>query len=194
MLINYLKIAFRNLWKNKAFSAINIIGLSIGLAAFILITLYVVDELSYDRYNEKADRIYRINSNIRFGGNDLSLAVTSDPMGATLKKDYPQVEEYARIYYNGPALMKKGTQFISEMDVAYTDSTLFNVFTFPAINGDTKTALNEPNTAVISETAAKKYFGTTDAVGKSLEFNNNQLYKVNAVIKDIPRNTHFHFD
>jgi putative ABC transport system permease protein len=194
MLFNYFKISLRNLWKNKAFSAINIIGLSVGLTSFILISMYVADELSYDRYHEKAERIYRINSNIRFGGTDLSLAVTSDPMGATLKKDYPQVQEYTRIYAQGPTLVKKGTQFISEPGVAYADSTFFNVFSFPAIAGDTKTAINEPNTAVITETAAKKYFGTTDAIGKSLEFPDNQLYKVNAVIRDMPTNSHFRFD
>jgi putative ABC transport system permease protein len=92
MFKNYLKIALRSLWKSKGFSAINIFGLAIGLATCLLITLYVIDELNYDRYNEKADRIYRINSDIKFGGGDLHLTVTSDPMGAVLKKDYPQVE------------------------------------------------------------------------------------------------------
>src|SRR5437868_268506 len=101
MFTNYLKIALRSLWKNKGFAAINIIGLSIGLASFILITLYVVDELGFDRYHAKANRIYRINSDIKFGGSELKLAVTSDPMGAALKKDYPQVEEYTRVYYDG---------------------------------------------------------------------------------------------
>lgn len=194
MFRNYVKIALRNLWKNKAFSAINITGLSIGLASFILITLYVVDELSYDRFHDKADRIYRVNSSIKFGGTDLVLAVTSDPMGATLKKDYPQVEEFVRLYNNGPALVKKGTQFIRETRVGYADSTFFNVFTFPAIHGNTRTALNEPNTAVITESTAKKYFGTTDVVGRNVELSNNRLYKVNAVIKDMPANAHFQFD
>ena len=108
MIKNYLKIAWRNLVKNKTFSFINIIGLATGLACFILIALYVTDELSYDRYHEKADRIYRVNSDIRFGGTDLKLAVNSDPMGATLKKDYPQVEQYVRFYNsNGSKLVKK---------------------------------------------------------------------------------------
>ena len=98
MLSNYLKIAWRNLVKNKIFSFINIIGLASGLTCFILIALYVADELSYDRYNENASRIYRINSDIVFGGNKLHLAVASDPMGAALKNDYPQVEEYVRFY------------------------------------------------------------------------------------------------
>ena len=197
MIKNYLKIAWRNLVRNKTFSLINIVGLAIGLACFIMIALYVADELSYDRYNEKADRIYRINSDIVFGGNKLHMAVACDPMGATLKKDYPQVEEFVRFYNsNGSKLVKKGNEFINEDRVVHADSTLFNVFTLPAIAGDTKTALNEPNTVVITGSAAKKYFGTTDAVGKTLETNDNNstLYKVTAVIRDIPRTSHFNFD
>jgi putative ABC transport system permease protein len=194
MFKNYLKVALRNLWKNKSFSAINIFGLAVGLATCLLIVLYVADEVSYDRYNEKSDRIYRINSDIKFGGGDLHLAVASDPMGATLKKDYPQVEEFTRVYTSsGSKLIKKGTEFIREQNVANVDSTFFNVFTLPAIEGDTKTALNEPNTVVVTESAAKKYFGTANALGKILEADKTP-YKVTAVIKDIPGNSHFHFD
>lgn len=194
MFRNYLKTGWRNLLKNKGFSIINVTGLATGLACFILISLYVIDELSYDKYNEKADRIYRVNADINFGGNKLHLAVNSDPMGATLKKDYPQVEEYTRFYNStGSKLIKKGNDYIEEPHVVHADSTLFNVFTLPAIAGDTKTALNEPNTVVITESTAKKYFGTTDAVGKTIEADKN-LYKVTAVIKDIPHNSHFNFD
>ena len=194
MLKNYLKVALRNLWKHKGYSAINIVGLAIGLATCLLILLYVRDELGYDRYNEKADRIYRINSDIKLGGGNLHLAVASDPMGATLKKDYPEVEEYARVYAsNGSKLVKKGNQFIKEDNVANVDSTFFNVFTLPAIAGNTKTALNEPNTVVITESTAKKYFETTAALGKIIEADKTP-YKVTAVIKDIPHNSHFHFD
>ncbi|HUM64808.1 MAG TPA: ABC transporter permease, partial [Chitinophagaceae bacterium] len=96
MLKSYLTIAWRNLLRNKTFSLINIAGLAIGLGSFILIVLFVTDELSFDKYNEKVDRIYRVDSDIRFGGSDLKLAVNSDVMGATLKKDYPQVEQYVR--------------------------------------------------------------------------------------------------
>ena len=183
--------------KNKTFSIINIVGLASGLACFILIALYVADELSYDRFNEKASRIYRINSDILFGGNNLHMAVTCDPMGATLKRDYPQVEEYIRFYNSsGSKLIKKGNEFINENNVVHADSTLFNVFTLPAVAGNTKTALNELNTVVITASTAKKYFGTTDAVGKTIETNEhrNTLYKVTAVIKDIPHNSHFNFD
>ncbi len=194
MFKNYFKIAIRNLWKNKGFTTINIAGLAIGLACFILIALYVADELSYDRYNVNADRIYRVDADVKFGGNELRLAVASDPMGATLKKDYPQVEEYARIYASeGSKLIKKGNEYIEEDYVAYADSTLFNVFTLPAVAGNTKTALNEPNTVVISESAAKKYFGTSNAIGKTIEAD-KVPYKVTAVIKDIPHNSHFKFD
>ena len=195
MLRNYLKIAWRNLVNNKTFSLINIAGLAIGLACFILIALYVLDEVSFDRYNTKADRIFRINSDIRLGGTDLALAVCSDPMGATLKKDYPQVEEYVRFYNSsGSKLIKKGNEFVNEQKVVHVDSTLFKVFTLPAIEGNLETALNEPNTVVITESTAKKYFGTNAAVGKTIETNNKTIYEVTAVIKDVPRNSHFNFD
>ncbi len=198
MLRNYLKITFRTLNRAKGYAAINIMGLALGLACFIMIALYVADELSYDRFNEKADRIYRIHSDIRFGGNDMNMAVSPDPIGAALKNDYPQVEEYARIYYSeGSKLFKKDNQFITEQRVCYADSTLFAVFSFPAIAGDLKTALNNPNTIVINESTAKKYFGSTaNAMGKTMDCNDNDgtPYKVTAVIKDIPHNAHFIFD
>lgn len=197
MIRNYLKIAWRNLLKNKTFSLINISGLAIGFSSFILIGLYVVDELSYDKFHENADRIYRLQADIRFGGTDLHLAVSADPSGAVLKKDYPEVEQYVRFYTSdGSKFVKKGNEYINEADVAYADSTLFDVFTFPVITGNPKTALDQPNTVVISETAAKKYFGTTDVVGKSLEvgIEDKKVYNITAVIEDMPKNAHFHFD
>src|ERR1700730_4271684 len=155
MLKNFFKIAWRNLLKNKTFSLINILGLATGLACFLLITMYVMDELSFDRYNEKANRIYRINSDIKFGGGNLHLPVTSDAMGAVLKKDYPQVEEYTRIYNSGGLnMIKKQNEFISEPNIAYADSNLFKVFTLPMIDGDPNTALIDPNTVVITESTA----------------------------------------
>ena len=192
MFKNYFKIAWRNLVKNKIFSVINILGLAIGLGCFLLIALWVMDELSFDKFNKKADRIFRINSDISFGGSDLRLPVASDMMGHVLKKDYPQVEQYARIYMNGGLLIKKDGQYITQQNIFWADSTLFDVFTLPALNGDTKTALNEPNSVVITESAAKKYFNSTEVVGKILETNDNGKtdYKITAVIKDIPHNSH----
>ena len=197
MFSNYFKIAWRNIVKSKGFSVINIVGLAAGITCFLLISLYVLDELSYDRFYKNADRIYRVNSFIKFGGNELNLAVCSDPMGATLKKDYPQVEEFTRIYTYNSAYMKKGAEYINETRVAYVDSTFFAVFSLPAIEGDTKTALDFPNTVVINESTAKKYFGSAQAaIGKTMErgVKDPELYKVTAVIKDIPRNSHFNFD
>ncbi len=197
MFKNYLKIAWRNIRKNKTFSIINITGLAIGLSCFLLIALYVMDELSYDRFYPDANRIYRINSDIKFGGADLHMPVTSDMMGELLKKDYPQVEQYTRIYtFSGDKLIKKGNDYIDEAKVANVDSTFFDVFKLPVIEGDIKHALIEPNTVVLDESAAKKYFGTTHVVGKTIELRDekNPFYKITGVVKDIPRNAHFHFD
>jgi putative ABC transport system permease protein len=198
MIKNYFKIALRNLWKHKGFTALNVIGLSMGLCCFIVISMYVFDELSYDQYNNKADQIYRINSDIRFGGTDLVMAVSADPMGETLKQDYPEVENYVRFYNsNGSKLIKKGNEYINETRVTHADSTLFDVFTLPVIVGDAKTALTEPNSVVITESVAKRYFGNSDkAIGQTLETDDNQktLYKVSAVIEDVPKNSHFDFE
>ncbi|HEY0678495.1 MAG TPA: ABC transporter permease [Chitinophagaceae bacterium] len=194
---NYLKTAWRNLLKNKVFSFINILGLAIGLCCFLLIAMYVLDELSFDRYHAKGDRIYRIHSDIRFGGSDLQMPVSSDMMGSTLKKDYPQVEEYTRFYASGGSkLVKKGNEFINENAVTHADSTIFRVFTLPLLAGDPNTALNEPNTVVLSESAAKKYFGSSDVMGKTIETNDNNstLYKITGIMKDMPENSHFRFD
>lgn len=197
MFLNFVKIAWRSLVKSKAFAFINIAGLATGLACFLLIGLWVKRELSYDRFHPNADRIYRVHSDIRFGGSDLHLAVASDPMGPTLKKDYPEVEEFTRIYNSeGSKLIRKGSQFINEARLFHADSTFFRVFPFPVIYGDTWNALNEPNTVVITETAARKYFGSMDVVGKFIEAEEREkvLYKVMAVIKDMPKNSHMQAD
>lgn len=197
MFTNYFKIAWRNLKKSKAFSFINITGLAIGLSCFLLIALYVIDELSYDRFYPNAERIFRINSDIRFGGANLHMPFTSDMMGQLLKKDYPQIEQYTRIYAaNGDKLIKKGDEYIDEPKVANVDSTFFDVFQLPVIEGDTRHALTEPNTVVITASGAKKYFGTTDVLGKTVEVKDekNPFYKITAVVKDIPQNANFHFD
>lgn len=197
MFKNYFKIAFRSLWKNKGYSTINILGLAVGLATCLVIILYVVDELSYDRFYKNAGNIYRINSDIKFGGSNLHFTQTSDMMGQLLKKDYPQVEDYTRIYNNnGSKLLKKGADFIEEQRVANVDSTFFRIFDLPVIDGDTKTALDEPNTVVVTESAAKKYFNDIHVIGKTIEEKDGEStrpYKVTAVVKDIPHNSHLNF-
>jgi len=198
MFKNYFKIAFRSLWKNKGYSTLNILGLAVGLATCLVIILYVVDELSYDRFYKNAGNIYRINSDIKFGGANLHFVQTSDMMGQLLKKDYPQVEEYARLYNNsGDKLIKKEDEFIDENRVAHVDSTFFRVFDLPAVEGDPKTGLDEPNTVVITESVAKKYFNDVHVAGKTLEEKDGQStkpYKITAVIKDIPHNSHLNVE
>lgn len=194
MIKNYFKIAWRSLVNNKVYSLLNIFGLAISLACFLLVTLYVIDELSYDRYHDKADRIYRINSDITLGESQ-KLPFTSDMMGAALKQDYPQVEEYVRIYNsNGSKLIKKGTEYIKEVKVAHADSTFFKVFSLPLVAGDPASALKGPKTVVLSESAAQKYFGTTNILGETLETVQGTSYNVTGVMKDIPPNSHFNFD
>src|SRR5580692_4588482 len=199
MLRNYLKTAFRNLWKNKGFSTINILGLAIGLATCLLILIYVADELSYDRWNVNADRIYRVDNEVKFGGNHMVLAVAAAPAGPAMLRDYPEVEKEVRFRSNGGRLVKKGNQNIKEESVIMADSTLFDVFTLPMIAGDPHTALKEAHTVVITERMAQKYFDATGAtissvVGRTLTINDSIPYKVTGVIRNIPTNSHFHFD
>src|SRR6476620_1491312 len=193
MLKNYLKVALRSLWKNKAFSAINIIGLAAGLAVCLLIVLYVVDELSYDKYNKNADRIYRIDADLYFNNTQFIAAVSPEPMAATLLREYPQMEQMVRLNAQGDILVKKGNQNIQEHHAVFADSTFFKVFTVPMLTGNPATALTQPRSIVIDETTAKKYFNNTDVVGKTFYIDNSTDCKITGVIKDIPRQSHFHF-
>ncbi|MES2795678.1 MAG: ABC transporter permease [Bacteroidota bacterium] len=194
MLKSYLKIAFRNLIKNKVYSFINIFGLAIGLTCFLLISLFVLDELSYESQFKNADRIYRINSDIKFGETEQKMAVSSDPFGATLKKDYPEVEQYVRLYANNSRrFIKKENAFVVENDCLHADSTFFDMFSLNMIEGNPKTALIEPNTLVISKSTAQKYFGNTSALGKTLTVGVRESinYKVTGVFEDMKSNSHF---
>ena len=193
MIKNYFKVAFRNLWKNKGFSALNIIGLASGLAVCLLIVLYVVDELSYDKYNKNADRIYRLDADIFFNGTQFTASVSPDPLAPTLVRDYPEIEQMVRLNYQGDILVKKDNQNVKDHNAVFADSTFFKVFTVPMIQGDPNTALDEPNSIVIDETTAKKYFNSTDVVGKTLFVDNTTYCKITGVIKDIPKQSHFHF-
>lgn len=198
MFKTYMKTAWRSLIKHKVNSIINIAGLAIGLACSILIILYVVDELSYDQFFPDKAQIVRVNTDFNFGGREMRMAQSSDIMGPTLKKDYPQVEAYTRIYNNdGARLIKKGNEYFNEERVASVDSTFFDVFQLPVIAGDAGHALDKPGTVVVTASSAKKYFGTVDALGRRLEVKHGDSLKpflVTAVIKDIPANSQFQFD
>ena len=195
MFKNYFKIAVRNLKRDKVYSFINIFGLAIGITCCLLIMLYIHDELSYDNFHEKADRIYRVNTDLKFGANELKIPLCSDMLGPIMKKDYPQIKEFVRIHGRSRVMVKKDNRFFEEDEVIFADSTFFKVFTYSVLYGNTEHILNEPNTVVITENIAKKYFGSANAVNKFLaaDVNGNNNFRVAAVLKDVPENTHLKF-
>ena len=193
MIRNYLKTAFRTLSKNKGFTAINVLGLALGLATCMLIAFFIADELSYDHYNTKADRIYRVDADVKYGGKVASFAIEPAPLAATLAGSFPGVEKAVRLMHNGIFHIKKGNENISENDVIYADSTLFEVFTLPMIYGNPTSALKEPFSVVLTESAARKYFKQSNAIGQILTINDTVHYKVTGVIKDVPHQSHFNF-
>src|SRR4051812_45419453 len=160
MIKNYIKTAFRNLLKSKGFTAINVFGLALGLATCLLIVFYVFDELSYDKYNVNADRIYRINNDMKLGGTEGSFAKTPAVAARTLKATFPEVEQVTRLVSGGKQWVKKGNQNIPEVKIVYADATIFDVFTLPMTEGDPASALKRALSVVITERAAKKYFNT----------------------------------
>lgn len=194
MLKNYLKIAWRNLRKQKGYAFINIFGLAVGLACCTVILLYISHELSYDKHHKHADRIYRVVPKIDFSGNYLEMASAPAPMGPTLKQDFPEVEAATRFRPLGSRIVKKGDKNIKEDNLVLADSTVFDVFTMPLLYGNPETALTEPNTVVISESIAKKYFGTVNAVGESLVILEEFDFEVTGVMEDMPATSHFHFN
>ena len=196
MFQNYFKIALRNLWRNKAFSAINIFGLAIGIATCLVIMLFVADELSYDRFNQKADRMVRIIFKASLNGEKIETPTSAAPTAQTLRADYPEVQTTTRIRANAgaPFITYKNKTF-KEDKFAYVDANFFQVFTLPFAEGDVKTALLEPNTIVISRAIAQKYFGNENPIGKVLQLKSENIsYKITGLIEKVPANSHFHFD
>ncbi|QRR01839.1 ABC transporter permease [Dyadobacter sandarakinus] len=194
MLLNYLKIAFRNFRKQKLFSGLNVLGLGIGMAAVWLMVLYVVDELSYDRFHEKSERIYRIAHSAGWDGGSFRVAVTSAPFAPAIRNDYPEVEKTVRINAEGGGLVTAGEKKIEANDIYFTDPSVFDVFTFPFLYGDKKTALNQPQQIVLTRTLAEKLFGDASrALGQTVFFSNHFPNKVSGVIADVPANSHLNF-
>src|SRR5580658_1606363 len=193
MIKSYINIAWRNIKKNKVFSFINITGLSLGISVCFIIMLYVQDELSYDRYNEHADRIARIQFKATINGGEISEAGIMAPVAQALKHDFPGVEDATRLLFTGSPKVAYGTKSLTIDHFAFADPDFFNVFTLPLLSGDAKTALSQPHTIVLSSLAAGKFFGNEDPIGKALDINGG-LYKVTGVFDKIPANSHFHAD
>ena len=194
MLKNFIITAVRNLFKHKGYSLINIVGLAIGMASCLLILMFVNDELNYDAYNEKADSIYRVAGSFRYGGRDFDIAVAPAPMAQVLIDEFPEVVDAVRFRQRGSYIFRYGENSYKESRVSYADHSFFDVFSIPLLNGDPKTALAEPNTLVLNQETAEKYFRDEDPVGKTLKLNDDTDYMVSGVFEKIPDNSHFHFD
>jgi putative ABC transport system permease protein len=188
MLKSYFKIAFRTLFQNKTYAFINVSGLALGLAASIVIFLIVQNELSYDRYHKKADRTYRITVH----GLDFNPSV-SFAVAPRFRTDFPEVENVSQYLYQEKGLVQVGHDRYNEEGFAFADDQFAQIFDFNWLRGNSKLALKEPNSVVLTETMAKKYFGTIDALGKSIKLNNAHELAVTGVIKDLPSNTHLIF-
>ena len=189
MLKNYFVVALRHLWRSRAFSAINILGLAVGLTAFFLIFSWVRFETSYDNFHSKADRIYRVVSRVSTPTGVDSEGMTITPIAPNVKKEYPEVEEAVRLSRDG-YLVRRGSARFMEQGMVMADSGLFRVFDFPLIAGDRNEALRAPGSVVLSETMARKYFGSEDPMGKELLVSGNAVpMKVTGVMKDIPGNS-----
>lgn len=190
MLKNYFKIAFRNLWRHKIFSLINIMGLAIGMTACILIYLYVSFELSYDSFHGKADRIYRVVSDLKTPDELIRQSGPAAAVAPNIKDEFPEVSAFVRITTWDDIAVKRGNIKLIEKTITWADSSFFEVFDFGLLKGDPHTALKEPHTVVLSEKTARKYFGKTDPIGQTLQFADGSLVaKVTGIMKDIPENS-----
>ena len=196
MIRNYLLVALRVLQKNTLFSAINIIGLSIGLAASIIIYLWVYDELGYDAFHENADRIYRVERDMSVEEESMHVPITAPPVGPKMKELYPQVEDFVRIGRENVMVEDENRQYYNER-IIYADSSFFNVFSFRLIEGNMDDCLKEPYTIAISESYARKYFGGRPGEGSVLNISyggNIQPFRVTTVFEDFPHNSHLQAD
>ena len=196
MLKNYFKTAFRNLKKHKTFSFINIAGLSIGIAVCFIIMMYVQNELSFDRFNKNADRIVRVVFKADINGGKIFEANVMPPVAQAMKNDYPEVQDATRLQQGGTPKITYKDKTFKDDEMAFVDPNFFKIFTLPLVEGDSKTALQQPNTIIITKAIAKKYFGDENPLGKTLVFpdNKNASFKVTGVIDKVPANSHFHFD
>lgn len=193
MFKNYLKVATRNLTKHRFYSIINVLGLAIGMTCCLLIFLYVRHELSYDRFHTKADRIYRVVTDIKTPTETMNIGVASAPMSAYMKTDFPEVEDMVRLDDAG-LLIQRGEQTFQEDKSIFVDSTFFRVFDFPLLRGNPNTALVAPFSIVLTEDAAKRYFGDEDPMGQRLRMEGEYDLTVTGVMLNVPENSNFTFD
>jgi putative ABC transport system permease protein len=193
MIKNLLKIAVRHIRKHAGYSLLNVLGLTLGISSALFLIIYVSDEVSYDRYHKNADRIYRVSSKITETDDQFTWNVAQIPFGPQVVEDYPEVQAFVRFINMPRGLYKYEDKEFVEENFYYADSTLFDIFTYKVLKGEVKSALRDPKKIVLTETVAKRYFGSSDPVGKTLTEGNN-TYEVTGVIEDVPFNSHFRFD
>lgn len=198
MIINYFKIAIRSIRKDFFYSLINIIGLGVGTGSFLMIMTYVQYELSYDKYHDKSDRIYRAYMDVSSGSSNLAkIAVTPNILAPLFQQHFGEIEKVSRLFevsMFSPRIVKVGEEIFQEEGFIYGDSSIFDIFTFVPIFGDLKSALNRPNTLVITRSISDKYFGTENPIGKTILVSNTTDYEITAVIEDLPPNSHFRYN
>jgi len=193
---NFIRVTVRSISKNKAFNAINIAGLAIGLASAIFIILYIISETSYDRFNERSADIYRLYMDGKMAGEEFRGAWVSSITGPAFHEDIPEIENFCRFDWANNRLMwvDPANKYL-ENQLLYADSTFFEVFSIKLLHGDPHTCLDEPRTIVLSESKALQYFPEGDPIGKSLAMNDDStLYRVTGVVEEAPRNSHFDYD
>ncbi len=196
MLRNYIKIALRNLFRNKLYSLINLLGLAIGMAACLMIFLWVQDELSYDRFHQNAERIYRVERKFDFRDMHGQAPITSGPYGPALVRDYPEIENFVRLDREELSI-KDHRNIFRKQPLIFADNAIFEIFDFSLEEGDPKTALTEPNSIVLTRENALRYLGTEEAVGESLTLDWNGTltdFQITGILEEVPHNSHVHFD
>jgi putative ABC transport system permease protein len=195
MFSNLIKHSIRSFKRQRAYIIINILGLSIGIACSLLITLFVLNELSFDRYNVKKDRIFRMILNGKIGGQEVTVTYSAAVIGPTMLKEVPEVEDFLRMNGVGPTTVEYNKQAFTEDHIVEADSSFFNFFTIPVIKGDPKNLLNAPRKAVLSESTAKKIFGIENPIDKTIKIGSDTLlYTISGVMGDVPGNSHFEAD
>lgn len=194
MLKNLFIVSLRNILKDKAYSIINVLGLTIGITCSMFLLMYILDELSFDRYHKDANNIYRVISNIKEPDNAFTWAVAQVPLAEELRDNYPEVRNVVRFDGTGRTLYKNGDKEFYEDKFFLADSTVFDMFSYKVIAGDPNTALDEPFSVVLTKSIAIKYFGTVDVLGQSFQNQAGETFKVTAVMEDVPLNSHFIFD
>jgi len=194
MLKNYLISAIRNITKSPFYAFLNIAALMIGLTAFIFIFIYVSDELKYDKYHDKHQRIYRLESDFNIGSKHDMFAIVPIPLAPALKLEYPEIEEFVRFDNVDNVLIKVGDKEFYEDNFYFTDSTIFEVFSHELVIGNKEGCLTEPNTAVLTRSIANKYFGDKNPIGLIIESGGERQFKITAVIEDLPGNSHLRFE